>query len=171
MAYTTNWKIVAPNHIGYQPIASTSATKQHELGTTVQARDHGSNQNGMGEFVYVKGVANGLAGSVVTINADDGTVTLAVANAVGPVGVLMSALTASLYGWAQIKGKAVGLVLAGFADNADCYLTSTDGSVDDTDVAGDYVRGMKGASAIDGPATGFAELELFYPQVADGKDN
>jgi hypothetical protein len=43
--------------------------------------------------------------------------------------------------------------------------------VDDADVAGDYIRGMKGASAIDMPSTGLAEVELGYPEVADAKDN
>jgi hypothetical protein len=30
---------------------------------------------------------------------------------------------------------------------------------------------MKGASAIDTPSTGLAEVELGYPEVTDGKDN
>jgi hypothetical protein len=83
----------------------------------------------------------------------------------------MSANVANQYGWYQIYGKGVAKVLASFADNGDCYLTATAGSVDDADVAGDFIRGMKGASAIDTPSTGLAEVELAYPQVADGADN
>ena len=71
----------------------------------------------------------------------------------------------------ESKGKGVAKVLSGFADNADCYLTATDGSIDDTDVAGDYINRMKGASAIDTPSTGLAEVELARPSVSDGKDN
>ena len=134
--------------------------------------DRGSNANGQGEFIYVKGVTNGATGSIAVYNSDDFTTTLAVADAHGPVCVFMSTLDAATdYGWAQIQGKAVGKVLAGFVDNAVCYLTATAGSVDDADVAGDFVSGMKGASAVDGPATGMAELEIQRPFVRDGLDN
>lgn len=154
--------------IGLQAIADTSSTAQHPLGTIATAHDE---TYGEGEFVYVKGVANGAVGSVVLLNADDHVVSLATANDKGPIGVLVAALTAALYGWAQVRGKGAAKVLASFADNGDCYLTATAGSVDDADVAGDFVRGMKGASAVDTPSTGLAEVELFYPQVADGADN
>lgn len=172
MAYSTDWHHIS-QQLGLQPIAEVSTTQRHQLGLITQAVDKGSNQNGVGEFIYVKGVTNGAVGSVVGINADDGSVTLAVANGKYPlVGVLMSVLDAATdYGWAQITGKAVGLVLASFADNGDCYLTATAGSVDDADVAGDFIVGMKGASAIDGPATGMAELELSRARTTDGADD
>jgi hypothetical protein len=80
----------------------------------------------------------------------------------------MSANVASQYGWYQISGKGVAKVLTGFADNAACYLTSTAGSIDDTLVAGDYITGMRGASAIGTPDTGLAEVELSRPWVSDG---
>lgn len=172
MAYSTSWRPISPI-VGLQPIAEVSTTQNQELGLIVQAKDVGSNRNGVGEFIYVKGVTNGATGSVVGINADDGSTTLAVANGKYVlVGVLMSDLDASTdYGWAQITGKAVGKVLAAFADNGDCYLTATAGSVDDADVAGDFVVGMKGASAIDFPATGMAELELSRARTTDGADD
>lgn len=163
MAYGAN-----ENSLIGQPIAETSTTLKMRLGDRVKCSDP---TYGPGEFIYLQGVANTVVGSVVTYNQDDHTTTLAVANAVGPVAVAMSANVASQYGWYQIYGKGVAKVLAGFVDNADCYLTATDGSVDDTDVAGDYIRGMRGASAVDTPSTGLAEVELWYPQVADGKDN
>ena len=50
-------------------------------------------------------------------------------------------------------------------------MTSTAGTIDDADVAGDYIRRCKGASAIGTPSTGLAELEISRPEVADGKDN
>ncbi|HEY1035010.1 MAG TPA: hypothetical protein VGE09_08515 [Pseudoxanthomonas sp.] len=162
------FRITSQGFIGHQPIADTSTTKLHPLGTVVQATDE---TYGGGEFIYLAGAANTVVGSVVTYNTDDGTTTLAVANAVGPIALAMSANVASQYGWYQIQGKGVAKVLTGFADNADCYLTSTDGSIDDTDVAGDYINRMKGASAIDTPSTGLAEVELARPSVSDGKDN
>jgi hypothetical protein len=171
--YTTSWKIHHPAILGAQAIDEASSTAQHPLGLIVQARDYGTNQNGSGEFIYVKGVSSGAAGSWVGINADDGGTTLAVANGIYPlVGVLMSALSATtLYGWAQISGKAVGKALTGFADNGNVYLTATDGSVDDAVVAGDLVFRAKGASALDAPATGMAEFEIERPFTKDGLDD
>jgi hypothetical protein len=170
MAYSTSWKPTEQT-LGLQPIADTSTTAQHPLGTIIQAVDTGTNQNGSGEFIYLKGVANTIAGSWVHYNMDDGGTTLAVANGIGPVAIAMSANVASQYGWYQIQGKAVGKCLAAFADNGNVYLTATDGSVDDAVVAGDLVFGAKGASAIDTPATGFAEFEISRPFTKDGLDD
>lgn len=172
MAYTTNWQMVDPR-LGAQPITDISTTANHPLGTRIKAVDRGTNQNGEGEFVYVKGVTNGAAGSWVGIDADDYTTVLTVSDGVYQIiGVLMSALDASTkYGWAQVRGKAVAKVLASFADNADIYLTGTAGSMDDADVAGDYVLNAVGCSAIDTPATGFAEVQLEYPSTDNALDN
>ena len=163
MAYT----IMNPS-LGFPLITAHDTDEKVPVGTIVTANDP---TYGAGEFIYLKGVASTAVGSVVVYNADDYSTSLATANDVGPVAVAMSACVASEYGWYQISGKGVAKVLAGFADNGDCYLTATAGSVDDADVAGDYIRGMKGASAIDTPSTGLAEVELWRPQVADGKDN
>jgi hypothetical protein len=135
------------------------------LGTIIDAVDP---TYGAGEFIYLAGAANTVLGSVVVYNSDDFSTTLAAADAIGPVAVAMGATVASTKGWYQISGKGVAKVLSGFADNADCYLTSTAGSIDDTLVAGDYISGMKGASAIDTPSTGLAEVELSRPSVSNG---
>lgn len=158
----------AENRLIGQQIDEVSTTAKHALGDRIKMKDPDA---GIGEFIYVKGVASGAVGSVALLNPDDWSTSLAVANDKGKLGVFCAALVASTYGWAQIYGKGQAKVLAGFVDNADCYLTSTAGSVDDADVAGDFIRGMKGASAIDGPATGLAEVELGYPEVQDGADN
>jgi len=154
-----------------QKISENSTTENVPLGTIIRAIDKDTTDYGVGEFIYLQGVASTAIGSAVVYNADDFSTTLASANAVGPVAFAMAATVASEYGWYQIGGKAVGKVLASFADNGDCYLTATAGSLDDADVAGDYVRRCKGASAIDTPSTGLAELEIARPEVADGKDN
>ena len=153
-----------------QAIADTSTTQLLPLGTRVRAVDTASTAYGEGEFIYLKGVASTAVGSAVVFNSDDGSTTLASANAIGPVAFAMSANVASQYGWYHVYGKAVGKVLASFADNANCYLTSTAGSIDDAVVAGDYISNCKGASAIDTPSTGLAELEISYPFVRDGLD-
>lgn len=151
-----------------QAIDETSTTQLLPLGTRVRAHDDASTAYGEGEFIYLKGVASTVVGSVVTYAQDDNSTALLVANAIGPVAVSMSDNVASSYGWYQIFGKAVGKVLASFADNANCYATATAGSIDDAVVAGDRVKCMKGASAIDTPATGLAELEIQYPYMDDG---
>lgn len=172
MAYSTDWKVTEPL-VGHQPIDEASTVQKHPMGTIVKAKDMGSNSNGEGEFIYVKGVTNGAIGSWAGINADDFSTTLATSNGIYPlIGVFMSTLSAStIYGWAQISGKAVAKALTGFLDNADVYLTGTAGSVDDTDVAGDFVSNAKGASALDSPATGYAEFEISRPFTRDGLDN
>ena len=163
--------VITHPSLGWQPIANSEATQNHPLGTIVQAVDRAATAYGAGEFIYLKGAAATAAGSVVVYNPDDFSTALAAANAVGPVATAMSANVANQYGWYQISGKGVAKVLACFADNADCYLTSTAGSIDDADVAGDYISGVKGASAIDTPATGLAEVEMWRPFVRDGLDN
>tara|TARA_R110000868_G_scaffold331262_1_gene592241 strand:- start:136 stop:639 length:504 start_codon:yes stop_codon:yes gene_type:complete len=162
-------KFVPVNNIVIpQAIDETSTTQLLPLGTRVRAYDVASTAYGEGEFIYLKGVASTVLGSVVIYSQDDNSTALLVANAIGPVAVSMSDNVASSYGWYQIFGKAVGKPLTGFADNANCYATATAGSIDDTVVAGDRVKCMKGASAIDTPATGLAELEIQYPYMDDG---
>lgn len=151
--------------IGMQAIAETSTTQSHPLGTRVQAQDP---TYLVGEFIYLQGVASTGIGDWVTYDQDANTTALLVANAIGPVAVAMSANVASQYGWYQIFGKAVGKVLASFADNANVYATATAGSVDDAVVAGDRVKCAKGASAIGTPSAGLAEMEIQYPYMDDG---
>ena len=166
----SNFKSIE-NTINPQKIDETSTVKNLSLGTIIKAVDKADTDYGTGEFIYLKGVASTVVGSAVVYNPDDYSTTLASANAIGSVAFALSINIANQYGWYQISGKAVGKVAASFADNADCYLTSTAGTVDDADVAGDYISNCKGASAIDTPSTGLAELEIARPFVRDGKDN
>jgi len=162
MAYT----IISPQ-LGFTPITTvdTAANPAHALGTIVQAKDP---TYGAGEFIYLKGVASTALGSWVTYNADDNTTALLAANAIGPVAVAMAATVADTYGWYQIGGKAIGKALTAFADDANVYATSTDGSVDDAVVAGDRVKSAKGASAVGTPSAGLAEFEIARPSMDDG---
>lgn len=150
--------------IGTQPIATTDTVQNHPLGTIVRAVDP---VYGAGEFIYLKGLAATAVGTWVTYNSDDFSSTLLAANAIGPVAIAMSACVANNYGWYQIQGKALGLCLAGFLDNANVYATATAGSVDDAVVAGDRVKGAVGASAIGVPSGSFAEFEIARPFMDD----
>jgi hypothetical protein len=154
-----------------QAIDETSTTAKVPLGTIVQAKDLASTGYGIAEFIYLKGVASTAVGSWVTI-ADNSTTALAVANAVGQVAVAMSACVASNWGWYQISGQAAGKVLTSFAaTGGDAYLTATAGSLDDADVAGDFVLNAVPVSAIDTPSTGLAEFQLNRPSVSNGLDD
>jgi hypothetical protein len=157
------WSIAENALIG-QGIEETSTTQKAELGLIVRGKHP---TYGAGEFIYLAGVASTAAGSWVTYNSDDNGTALLAANAIGPVAVAMSANVASQYGWYQIGGKAVGKALTGFADNANVYATATAGSVDDAVVAGDRVKGAKGASALGTPSAGLAEFEIARPFMDD----
>lgn len=172
MAYTTDWKIFSPALVGWQPIDEVSTTQRYPFGMEVQAEDRGSNANGVGTFVYVKGVSSGARGDWVGID-EDGATTRVVADGYYPlVGVLMSDLDATTdFGWAHIVGKAGAKALTGYADNGKVYLTGTAGSVDDTVVAGDLVHRAIGASALDTPETGFAEFYLNRPSTDNNEDD
>lgn len=163
--------VTVNGEIGVQPIADTSTEQKHEVGKIVEAKHSGyagiATSYGEGEFIYLKGVASTAIGSWVTYNNDDGTTALLAANAIGPVAVAMSANVANQWGWYQIRGKAIGLVLSGFVDDANVYATATAGSVDDAVVAGDRVKNAKGASAIGTPSAGFAEFEIDRPWMDD----
>lgn len=156
--------VIQENSTGWTPIATTDTTARHPLGTIVRAYDP---TYGSGEFIYLKGVASTAIGSWATYNLDDGGTALLAANAIGPVGIAMSANVANQYGWYQISGKAVGLCLASYADNGLVFATATAGSVDDAVVDGDMVHLAKGASAIDTPSTGLAEFEISRPYTDD----
>jgi hypothetical protein len=154
--------LISDARIGAQPIADTSTTQQHALGTIVRAED---TTYGAGEFIYLKGLAS-TVGSVVLYSPDDFTTSLLAANDIGPVAVAMSANVASQYGWYQIQGKAV--VKAGtVADNGNVYATATGGTVDDAVVAGDRLKGAKFASADGTPSAGLAECEIARPFMDD----
>ena len=59
MAFTVS------NYAGAQPIANKEATQKHPLGTIVRGVDP---TYGEGEFIYLKGVASTIAGSIVEYN-------------------------------------------------------------------------------------------------------
>lgn len=92
--------------LGSQPIADTSATQQHPLGTIVNAADL---TYGEGEFIYLLGVAATVVGSVVNWRPTTYQTALGVVgvNNSAPIAIAMSANVAGKYGWYQISGYAV----------------------------------------------------------------
>lgn len=157
---------------GYGKLFSGETTvvdtqKMHKLGTRSFDKDGN-------EYVYLAGLALTAYGSWVTYDVDYAT-TLAVADAVGKIAVAMAATVADTFGWYQIYGRhPSAYVLINFADNGVIYLTSTAGSVDDTDVAGDLVLSSmgRGAAGRSGVVTACAAVvELNYPHSNDTADD
>lgn len=143
-------------------IADTDASLVYPIGTTCCARN---TTNGyVGEFVYMKGVANCAIGSWVLLNYDSGIVSLLVDADAGGVGIAMAATTAALWGWFQIRGKAAGSLAASCADNAELYTTATAGTVDDVMTGQFQIYGARCAETVTDAAVG--EVEIHYPQVA-----
>ncbi len=162
------WRIISPL-IGLQRIAETSTTQLHAVGTIVQAQDTSSGAYGVGEFIYAKGVANTVAGSWATLNAD-GTTTLTVADAVGPVGIAMSANVANQWGWYQINGKGdAKSVTASGTIATDLYIGSTAGEAKGTTQAGDRIWNVK-VSSTASVTTGAVVVQVQRPFTNDGKN-
>ena len=112
------------------------------LGTIAQGVDDLGNS---AEFIYLKGVASTIAGSVVTYNRLDNTTTLLVADACGPVAVAMSANNLSTtFGWYCIKGYVLADVVANSAAAAagqpGIGRETTNGKVGDGRAAGDEIN-------------------------------
>jgi hypothetical protein len=90
--------------ISAQQIGENSATQKHPLGSIVRAQ---SQTWGEGEFIYLKGVASTVVGSIVNYDASHQTALHSSAlNVPRPVAVAMSACVADQFGWYQISGLA-----------------------------------------------------------------
>jgi hypothetical protein len=77
--------------VGVPQITDHTTDQKMPLGARVNAYDP---TYGEGEFVYAKGVASTVLGSWVTFNEDDWSTALLAANAIGQVGIAMSACVA-----------------------------------------------------------------------------
>jgi hypothetical protein len=145
-AYTVNTYAVTSRAGLNQEIGTTSATQLHDLGTRITAKDV-SGTRGDAEFIYLKGVASTVVGSVVLIK-DDYSTSLVAARDKGALALATAAIVANQYGWYQIKGVgvcAVGTIVA----NAPLYIAAAGAILDDLAVAGDQVIGCRSQTATD----------------------
>lgn len=148
---------------GSQPLTTTDTVQNHPLGTIVKGVDP---TYGVGEFIYLKGVASTAVGDAVVYSSAFAT-TRTVAASRGPVAVALSANVANQYGWYQIEGLAV--VKSGtVAAEGPAQTTATDGTLDDTTTAGQYIDGAVFKSANGTPSAGLAILAMSYP-CANGR--
>lgn len=133
-----------PAHAGL--VTDIGTTQRNPLGFKIYG-DDGS------EYTYCEGVASTVAGDWVTITKAYAIVRLA-ANAVGKVGVAVSALVASNYGFVCTKSPRSGLTLTrGEATTTDLPLyidATTVGAVDDASVAANLIHRAWSRSTITG---------------------
>lgn len=157
MAYTIQEPLA-----GYQPIAVTDTVQNHTLGTIVSANDP---VYGGGEFIYLKGVASTVVGTMVDYDEYLGTTALSPATGgIGQVAVAMSANVANQYGWYQIQGSAVVRAPNAMVVGADVFsLAATPGSVDDAAVAGEQILNAKVSTTTGTPSTGLAVIQINRP--------
>ncbi len=101
MAYSAIGNVVIP-----QGIHETSTTQKLPLGRIVTAEDP---TYGVGEFIYLKGVASTTVGSIVNYRTTSYQTALGYVgeNVPSPMAVSMSANVASQFGFYQISGIAV----------------------------------------------------------------
>lgn len=155
------YKITDPL-IGAQPIAVTDTTKNHQLGTIVRAEDA---SYGAGEFIYLKGIASTVVGTMVDYDSNLGTTALSPATAgIGQVAVAMSINVASQYGWYQIAGIAAVKAPNSMVVGAGIYsLAATPGSIDDAAVDGEQILNAKVSVDTGTPSSGLALIQINRP--------
>lgn len=163
----------APAGSGYGASVLTNVDTEAKFPVGLIIPIHSQNYNG-GEAIYLKGSASTVAGSVVVysgytgVDATSWLTDLAVADDVGGIAVALSACVADTYGWFQVGGAAIANVATGFAAGNQCYLTATDGTIDDAVVAGDAIHGMTSNSAIGTPSAGKAFVQMWTrPHVSN----
>ncbi len=143
-----NWSITE-TRLGMQPITVTSTVKNHDLGTIVRAYDSTTSGQGAGEFIYLLGAANTLAGLVYSFNATTFQTVVLPSTAVlaTPIAVAMSANVASQYGWYQIAGVAVVMKSAiQVLPQVKLYISGTSGRLMPTSASGKGILGAKSAN-------------------------
>jgi len=158
--------IPVEGYITQQEINVTDTVQNHPLGTVIKAVENsnvGGSPLGEGEFIYLKGVASTIVGSVVIYDQRAGTTTLTATASRGPVAIAQSANVANQFGWYQISGSAVVKTAAAVAANAMAYATATAGQADDAVVAGAKIDGATYRTADGTPSAGFAIVQLAGP--------
>lgn len=161
-----SWKSGANSPLGYPNPGNVDDTELVAVGTIARFFDE---TQGEGEFVYLPGVADTVAGDIVDYDLTPGAeatvrhTNATASNKGSSVAFATAATVAGKYGWYQIGGVAIANVLAGFADNGVIFGTATAGSVDDAADAGDQILNARGVSAIGTPASGQAYVQINRP--------
>jgi hypothetical protein len=167
MAYPTGINFQLEGAVaGLRPIAETTTTQHHAIGTQALAKDF---NYGAAKFLYLAGVASTVPGDFVCYNLKTGATVRAVhggATSTGPGAVAMSANIDGQWGWYCVFG-AVPVAAATVAADLPLYLTATAGALDDAVVTGDKISGAISRAAT---VAGFATCQLAYPEISADDD-
>jgi len=158
---------IVEQRLGMQDIQTTDTVQNHKLGTIVRAEhtpDSGTSY-GMCEFVYLKGIADTAAGSMVDYNQYTGVTALSPATTgIAMVAVAMSANVANQFGWYCIGGNVPVKAPNAAAVGAEVFaLAATPGSVDDAQVDGEQILNAKFSTSTGTPSTGLALIQINRP--------
>ena len=155
--------IINENYAAYVPIANTDAgiltgdytstggttyipTPPAQLGMVVRAIDP---TYGAGEFIFLKGVASTVVGSVVVYDGTTYATTLCAttANQARPVAIAMSAnATTATWGWYQIGGTAVAVKGSASIQPKVAVAVTTTAKIGNT-ATGKEIEGCRSANA------------------------
>ncbi len=141
--------VITNSRVVPQPIEFTSTVQNLDEGTIVNAYDSAGTYGG-GEFIYLKGAANTVAGMVVVYDPVNHTTTLSpnTANLNQPVAVAMSANVASQWGWYQVQGAAVIKKTAvKVSPNVTLYQSATIGRMMSTAASGKELMNARTVNA------------------------
>jgi len=148
--------VINENYAAYPAIANTDAgyttsggtvipTPPCTLGTIVRANDP---TYGEGEFIFLKGVASTVVGSVVIYDGTTYLTTLCptTKNTARPVAFAMSAnATTATYGWYQIGGTAVAVKGTGTITTKATVAVTTTGKLGASN-SGIEIQGARSAN-------------------------
>lgn len=125
-------------------LTDVDTVARNPVGTVIEGVD---DFGGYAEFIYLKGVALTIAGSVVTYDVSSvgaGATTLIVVDASGPVAVAMAATVAATWGWYCISGMVLVDVVANsaaaVAGSPNPGRETSNGKVGDGRAAGDEIN-------------------------------
>jgi hypothetical protein len=137
------------------------------LGDVVKALDP---VYGVGEFIYLKGVASTIVGSLVVWDgASAGTPTYqtalcpSTANLAQPVAISMTANVANQFGWYQISGAAVMATNGTLAAGPGPIYIGAAGNVTSTAAAGKQILNARNDTATGTPAANQAVVQIDRP--------
>lgn len=155
--------------VGTQPIGNIDTVQKHPLGFQLDAIDA---VFGGGRFIYLKGVASTVVGSVVTWDVAGATpgfqtvLAAATANAGQQLAVATAALVAGTFGWYQIAGVALVATNGAQIVSSKAWLAGS-GAITSTAATGVGIVGIRTLTATGTPAANQCYAQLDHP-VGEG---
>ena len=153
--------------LGYTPVGTIDTTASVPLGTIARATDP---TYGAGEFIYLKGVASTVLGSLVVWDgASTGTPTYqttlapSTANLAQSVAFATAATVANTYGWYQVGGSTIAATNGTLAAGPGPVYIGTAGTVTSTAAAGKQILNARNDTATGTPAANQAVLQINRP--------